>query len=93
MSKFMLRALCVVTLAVSNGALSGPITIVHAGHLITEPGKPILEQQSLIIENGRIKSIEEGYAAGDQVVDLSTAWVMPGLIDMHAHISTSMDLT
>ncbi len=93
MSKFMLRALCVVTLAVSNGALSGPITIVHAGHLITEPGKPILEQQSLIIENGKIKSIEEGYAAGDQVVDLSTAWVMPGLIDMHAHISTSMDLT
>lgn len=67
-------------------------TVIHAGHLIAEPGKPALERRSIIIEEGRITAIREGFVSGDAVVDLSGAWVMPGLIDMHSHITVTMDL-
>jgi imidazolonepropionase-like amidohydrolase len=67
-------------------------TVIHAGHLMTEPGKPVRENQSIIIENGKITAIKDGFVAGDEVVDLSRAWVMPGLIDMHTHVTATMDV-
>jgi len=91
MAKRLLKILYASALALSGAAL-GATTVVHAGHLISEPGKPVLEHKSILIENGKIKAIQDGYVAGDQVVDLSSAWVMPGLIDMHSHISTAMDI-
>lgn len=69
-----------------------PTTVIHAGHLIGEPGKPVLERRSIVIQDGRILAVRDGFVEGDQVVDLSSAWVMPGLIDMHTHVSISMDL-
>jgi imidazolonepropionase-like amidohydrolase len=67
-------------------------TIIHAGHLIADPGKPALDEQSIVIENGKITSVVAGYIGGGRVVDLSHAWVMPGLIDMHTHITITMDI-
>ena len=67
-------------------------TVIHAGHLIAEPGKPPLDRRSIVIEDGRITAVREGFVAGDAVVDLSDAWVMPGLIDMHSHITVTMDM-
>jgi imidazolonepropionase-like amidohydrolase len=55
-------------------------TIIHAGHLIADPGKPALERQSIVIESGKITAVVAGY------IDLTQAWVMPGLIDMHTHV-------
>lgn len=62
-------------------------TVIHAGHLITEPGKPVLEKQSIIIEDGKITEVKSGFVDGDAVIDLRSAYVMPGLIDMHSHIT------
>lgn len=67
-------------------------TVIHAGHLIAEPGKPALERRSIVVEEGRITAVREGFIPGDRVIDLSEAWVMPGLIDMHSHITITMDL-
>ena len=69
-----------------------PKTIIHAGHLLADPGKPALDTQSIVIEDGKITSIVAGYIGGGRVVDLSQAWVMPGLIDMHTHVTMTMDL-
>jgi imidazolonepropionase-like amidohydrolase len=67
-------------------------TVIHAGHLITEPGKPATTNQSIIIENGKITAIKDGFVPGDTVIDLKDSWVMPGLIDMHTHITGVLDL-
>jgi imidazolonepropionase-like amidohydrolase len=67
-------------------------TVIHAGHLIAEPGKPVLTNRSVIVEDGKIVAVKEGFVAGDKVIDLKDAWVMPGLIDMHTHLTGVLDL-
>ena len=65
--------------------------IIHAGHLIVEPGMPVLDRQSVVIENGKIVAVRAGFVTGDNVIDLKDAWVMPGLIDMHSHLMGVLD--
>jgi len=64
-------------------------TVIHAGHLLAVPGKPMQENVSVIIENGFIKSIQKGFVKADRVIDLSDSYVLPGLIDMHTHVTMS----
>ncbi|MCG8441855.1 MAG: amidohydrolase family protein, partial [Caulobacterales bacterium] len=72
---------------------AGVDTVVHAGVLIAEPGGGApLSEQSILIEDGRIAEIRAGYAtvAGAEVVDLSGAHVLPGLIDAHVHLTSEL---
>lgn len=67
-------------------------TVIHAGHLIVEAGRPVLQNQSIVIENGKVKEIKSGFVAGTTVIELRDSWVMPGLIDMHTHVSGELNL-
>ena len=67
-------------------------TVIHAGHLIAEPGKPATTNQSIVIQDGKIAAIKDGFISGDTVIDLKDSWVMPGLIDMHTHVTGVLDL-
>jgi imidazolonepropionase-like amidohydrolase len=96
-SGLLVRSFCTLVLGVVAFCSAyadkkeGGSAIVHAGHLIVEPGKPVLDRQSIVIENGRIVAVRPGFVAGDNVIDLKDSWVMPGLIDMHAHLTTVFD--
>jgi imidazolonepropionase-like amidohydrolase len=65
-----------------------PVTVIHAGTLIAEPGKAPLRNASVIIRGGKIEAVQPGFAEvdGAKVVDLRNATVLPGLIDMHVHL-------
>ena len=78
----------------------GPVaswTIVHAGTILPVPGQPPLAEQSLVIEGDRIDRIVAGYATADSlglgggaditVIDLREYFVLPGLMDMHVHLT------
>lgn len=86
-------ALAGCVLAASADTPKSYVTVIHAGHLIAAPGEPVREHQSILVQNGKIVAIKDGYVAGDKVVDLTDRWVLPGFIDMHTHVSLRMDIT
>lgn len=96
MSGLFTRSFCALVLGVAFHSAhaeknEGGTTVIHAGHLIVEPGKPVLDRQSIVIQNGKIVSVRAGFVAGENVIDLKDSWVMPGLIDMHSHLTTVFD--
>lgn len=66
---------------------AAPATVIHAGTLIAEPGKPPLKNASVIVRGGKIESVQQGFSEvpGAKVVDLRNSTVLPGLIDSHVH--------
>jgi imidazolonepropionase-like amidohydrolase len=66
-----------------------PVKVIHAGTLIAEPGRAPIRNASVIVRGRQIAEVRQGYAEvpGAQVIDLRTATVLPGLIDMHVHLS------
>jgi len=78
-------------LAVASSAAVAAPTYIHAGRLIAVPGKPVLGQSTIIVDNGRIVSVANGFTAptpGASVIDLRNRTVLPGLIDSHVHLSS-----
>jgi imidazolonepropionase-like amidohydrolase len=64
---------------------------VHAGHLLDVKSGKTLNDQILVIENGKIVSsgaAAEATVPSDAVrIELSNATVLPGLIDAHTHLT------
>jgi imidazolonepropionase-like amidohydrolase len=78
-------------LGVSHVAVAAT-TIIHAGELLAVPGERPESRKTIVIDNDRIVEVVDGfveparYGADTEVVDLSDAFVMPGLMDMHVHL-------
>src|SRR5688572_3660689 len=71
-------------------------TLIHAGRLIDGTAAAPRERVTVVVEGGRIRSIEGGFAtpgSGDEVVDLAAATVLPGLMDMHVHLTSEHSRT
>ena len=66
-----------------------PVTVIHAGTLLAEPGKAPLTNATIVIRGRKIEAVQAGFVdvQGAKVVDLSSATVLPGLIDSHVHLS------
>ncbi|MBM4219710.1 MAG: amidohydrolase family protein [Gammaproteobacteria bacterium] len=65
-------------------------TLVHAGRMIDAVSASPRERVTIVVEGGRIQAIEARFraaGAGDEVVDLSQATVLPGFMDMHVHLT------
>lgn len=66
-------------------------TLIHAGRLIDGASNRAMTERTIRVDGDRIVAIENGYVAGgsgDTVIDLTDRTVMPGLMDMHVHISS-----
>ena len=91
-----LAALALVTLAAAPLAAAPTRQLVHAGHLIDGRGDAVRERVTLVVEGERIVEVADGLrppAPGETVVDLSDAWVLPGLIDLHVHLGSEVSPT
>lgn len=65
-------------------------TVIYAGHVITDAAKSAEGPSTVIVTNDRIVSIAPGRVAppaGAEVVDLGDKTLLPGLIDLHVHLT------
>ena len=69
------------------------VTVIHAGTLHAEPGRPPRRNVSVVVRGRRITEVRDGFAevAGARVVDLRDHTVLPGLMDMHVHFRGALD--
>lgn len=71
-------------------------TLIHAGRLIDGLSERAQTERTVVIEGNRIVAIEPGYRAprdGDRVIDLRNSTLMPGLMDMHVHLTSEYSRT
>ena len=82
-------ATCVLaTLAVPGQAET---MLIRAGSLVTAADEPLRGASTIVVTDGRITAVEEGHrapAAGERLVDLGGRTVLPGLVDLHVHLTS-----
>ena len=88
-------ALAVVMPSLSNAQNDDADTwvVVHAGTLLSVPGEKPENEKTIVIKNGVITSVLDGYIAVEntaaidaEVISLKNNFVLPGLMDMHVHL-------
>lgn len=74
-----------------TGSLLSAKTLIHAGRLIDGRSDTARPNVTVVVDGDRITGVADGFvapAAGDTVVDLREATLMPGLMDMHVHLTS-----
>jgi imidazolonepropionase-like amidohydrolase len=93
------RALPVTAMLVAAMLIGGSAqaaTLIHAGRVIDGVSPTPSTNQTVVVEGGKITAIEAGFrapAAGDRVIDLKNGTLLPGLFDMHVHITSEHSRT
>lgn len=78
------------TLALLGSEADAKTTVIYAGRVIVDPDKPALGASTVTVTDDRIVSIDAGRTpapAGTEVVDLGDRTLLPGLIDLHVHLT------
>ena len=81
-----------VLLLLSAAAVSGEY-VVHAGHMIDVVAGKVVDGATITISGNHITSVEPGFKApgeNRELIDLRDYTVMPGLMDMHTHLTTEV---
>src|ERR1700677_3790417 len=79
------------SVALAQGGTSSQRTLVRAGHLLDVKTGKLLDAQTIVVTGDTISSVVATSSVtaqpGDKVIDLGAMTVMPGLIDVHPHIT------
>src|SRR3954454_124348 len=75
----------------SSGVANAATYAIQAGRLIVDAAQPARGNSTVVVENGRIARIDNGFTApaGAIVVDERSRTVMPGMTDVHVHLTSN----
>jgi imidazolonepropionase-like amidohydrolase len=71
-------------------AANAKTTVIYAGSVIADADKPTQGPSTIVITDDRITSITAGRSAAPadaEVIDLGDKTLLPGLIDLHVHLT------
>jgi imidazolonepropionase-like amidohydrolase len=99
MSKYSISILTATAMGLLSTPLRADVTLVQAAQVMTDATKPMLGPSTLTIRDGKIIAIASGKQNSPSgvelkpnekvtVVDLGTRTLLPGLIDLHVHLSS-----
>lgn len=81
---------------VATGVSTQPdTTFVEAGRLLADPSNGVVQRdKTLVIRGNQVVDVRDGFvgdASQGKVVDLRQAFVLPGLIDSHVHLTSQQN--
>jgi imidazolonepropionase-like amidohydrolase len=84
-----MRTLIGLFLTVALADASAQVTAIRAGRLVDPEAGTVAANQVILVENGRFTAVGANVSipANAQVIDLSSATVLPGLVDAHNHLA------
>jgi imidazolonepropionase-like amidohydrolase len=98
MTRPALALLALLALANAAHGDEAEVLVLHCGALLAVPGEDPLTNSTVIVKGGKIDSVRPGYVtpvdlegveeSRVRVIDLKSAFVFPGLIDSHTHITS-----
>ena len=83
--------LALVIIFFNFSQITSASTVIHVGLLIDGENSVPSPEMSIVIEGSKILSVEAGFitpGSDDEYIDLSGYTVLPGLMDMHVHLSS-----
>ena len=95
-----IAALIVMCVALGSPPVhAADFVLIHAGELLAVPGQAPLSKKTIVVSEGRIVEIRDGYVDIDglelsdgqtaETIDLRDNFVLPGLMDAHIHLMWS----
>ena len=105
MKRFGIALAALMASAVSAHAQQTPVatgvstqpntTFVEAGRLLVDPSNGVVQRdKTLVIRGNQVVEVRDGFvgdASQGKVVDLRQAFVLPGLIDSHVHLTSQQN--
>lgn len=84
-----IQTTCLTICLLLTSALHADNLVLHVGTLLAVPGESPKQNQSVIIRDNKIVSVESGFVdvpSDARLIDLKDKFVLPGLMDMHVHL-------
>ena len=93
--KYLVLILLFASVFASAQAAAPHRVAIRAGRLIDGKSDSAIANALILIEGDKIVSVTRGGSApaGVEVIDLSNATVLPGLMDIHTHVLLQGDVT
>jgi len=90
-----MRRILLVLLTLLATASSAETVAIRAGAIIDPVTGSEARDQIVVVENGIIRAVGPGLLIpnGARVVDLSSEWLVPGLMDAHTHLALPQEST
>ena len=86
--------LCATAILAAAIAQADDLVVIKAGSLFDSRSGKVTRNALIFVEGERIVGVENANTdipAGAEVIDLSSSFVMPGVMDMHTHIVGNLD--